>query len=205
MSSQHPSENPLDIVCRRDRQVDAVRKKVGEPLPWTRPPTFATLTRIILEQQVSLASAKSTFDRLKTQCGGLVNAKRILRLTDEDLRGCGLSRQKARYVNLLAEDVRLRKFSISALARMNNEAVRESITARMGLGNWTADIFLLMALRREDILPIGDLALVKGIQELDPAVGSSVEEIVERAEIWRPYRSAATKMIWTLYLFNRKR
>lgn len=192
-------------MCRRDPQLKAVRERVGDPLAWTRPPTFATLVRIILEQQVSLASAKVTFDRLKAACGGVINAKRIAALSGADLRRCGLSRQKARYVTLLADDVRRREFSVTGLATMADDGVRQSITARMGLGNWTADIFLLMALRRDDILPVGDLALVKGIQELDPSVGSTLEAICERAEIWRPYRSAATKMIWTLYLFNRNR
>ncbi|MCM2371540.1 DNA-3-methyladenine glycosylase family protein [Aporhodopirellula aestuarii] len=205
LRSNHPVHSPLDDLCRRDGQLKLVRERVGEPLAWTRPATFATFTRIILEQQVSLASAKVTFDRLRSACGGVINAKRILTLSDEDLRRCGLSRQKARYVSLLANDVRQRKFSIAALASMDDHEVRQSITERMGLGNWTADIYLLMALRRDDILPIGDLALVKGIQELDPSVGPSVDAICERAEVWRPYRSMATKMIWTLYLFNRNR
>ncbi|TWU04093.1 DNA-3-methyladenine glycosylase [Neorhodopirellula pilleata] len=165
--------------------------------------------RIVLEQQVSLASGKATFDRLRFACGGAVNASRIRLLDDASLAGCGLSRQKVRYVGQLARDVQARRFSVAGLARLSDDEARQQITSRLGLGDWTADIYLMMALGREDILPVGDLALVTGLEELDGVVyrqgKQTTANVTERAEIWRPYRSLGTKLIWANYLDRRRK
>jgi len=195
----------IAAVCGLDPALADLWGRLGDPPPWRRPATFATLVRIILEQQVSLASGKATFDRLRRRCNGTINAKRIGELTPQELRGCGFSRQKARYVSALADDVTSRRFSVAALSRMNDEEARAAIVGRLGLGVWSADIFLLMALRRPDVLPTGDLGLIKGLEELDGQPYSSEVEIRERAESWRPYRSSATRLIWSLYLHNRNR
>lgn len=201
--------SPLDEVCRRDPKLAEIRDRLGDPLPWTRPATFATLVRIICEQQVSLASGKATFDRLRSRCDGAINATRIGRFNESQLKQCGLSRQKARYISKLADDIVDRRFSVSNLSRLDDDAARQSITSRLGLGNWTADIYLMMALRRNDILPVGDLGLVKGLEELDEVTYSggktTAADVVQRAEIWRPFRSWGTKLVWSLYLANRSR
>lgn len=199
----------LTELCRRDPKLASIRRRLGDPPTWKRPANFGTLVRIVLEQQVSLASGKATFERLRTACIGAVNATRVARLSDQQLRACGLSRQKARYVGQLANDIKARRFSVAGLSRLTDEDARAAITSRLGLGDWTADVYLMMALERDDILPVGDLALVKGLEELDGETYSTgkktAELITERAEIWRPFRSWGTKLIWASYLDRRQR
>lgn len=186
-----------------DASLRRVLESLGPPPMWGRPVSFATFVRIVLEQNVSLASAKHTFERLRTHGGGSVTAANVLELGESGLRPLGFSRQKARYVVLLADEVRRRRFPIRRLRSLPDPEVRAEITSRLGLGAWTADIFLLMALRRPDVFPVGDLALVKGLRELDGGAYDATAAVVERAEAWRPYRSVAARMIWQLYLHNR--
>lgn len=186
-----------------DPHLAAVHDRLGPPPLWKRPATLATLIRIILEQQVSLASAKSTFDKLKSACGGQVVAPEILNLGDDGLRSLGFSRQKSRYTIALAQDVVDKTFRVGSLRHQSDDVVRATITARLGLGDWSADVFLMMALLRDDIFPTGDLALVKGLRELDGGDYDSKEKLIARAEPWRPYRSTATRMVWQSYLDQR--
>ena len=187
-------------LAKSDPNLRVVYDRFGTPPMWRRPATFATFVRIILEQQVSLASAQSTFNKLKTACNDRVNAKRIRELGQNGLRSLGFSHQKARYSISLAEDVASRRFVVSSLGELRDEDARRSITSRLGLGEWSADVFLMMALMRPDVFPSGDLALVKGMSSLDGCDYQTPEQIVERAESWRPFRSVAARMIWQSYL-----
>lgn len=170
---------------------------------WGRPPTYATFVRIILEQFVSLASARKTFERTIQACGNSLTARRLLELGEPGLRSIGFSRQKASYALCLAEQIRARKFSVTKLQRLTDREVRLVITAQRGLGNWSADVYLLMALKRPDVFPPGDLALIKGLQELDGGSYESHDSVTRRSEAWAPFRSVAARMVWQLYLFNR--
>ena len=208
------TSSKLTEICRRDPKLASIRRRLGNPPTWKRPANFATLVRIVLEQQVSLASGKATFERLRDECSGTVNATRVDRLSDQQLRDCGLSRQKSRYVGQLAKDVKTRQFSVAGLSRLSDDDARAAITSRLGLGDWTADVYLMTALDRDDILPVGDLALVKGLEELDGEIYSAgkgsagketAELITQRAEVWRPFRSWGTRFIWASYLDRRRR
>jgi DNA-3-methyladenine glycosylase II len=191
-------------LAKIDPALNRVLQTLGPPPLWKRPATYATLVHIILEQQVSLASAKSTFDKLKTTCGGRITAVNVETIGDTGLRAFGFSRQKARYCLALADDVRSRRFQIGTLAKLTDQEVSEAITARLGLGDWSADVFLMMALMRPDRFPTGDLALIKGMTDLDDGDYSTAEKAIARAESWRPYRSVATRMIWQWYLRPKK-
>lgn len=203
------TSSKLTELCRRDPKLASIRRRLGDPPAWKRPANFSTLVRIILEQQVSLASGKATFERLRAACNGTVNATRVIHLSDQQLRNCGLTRQKARYVGQLAKDVKARRFSVAGLAKLTDDEARTVITSRLGLGDWTADVYLMMALERDDVLPVGDLALVKGLEELDGetyATGKQTAELItRRAEIWHPFRSWGTRLIWASYLNRRQR
>lgn len=190
-------------LARNDPALAAVWQQHGPPPLWKRPATFATLIRIILEQQVSLASAKSVFDKLCTACGGKITAANLLEIGETGLRAAGFSRQKMRYALGLADDVVKRRFVIGSLRHRSDDEVRQLMTSRLGLGDWSADVFLMMALCRPDILPVGDLALVKGMTELDSGDYDTMEKVIARAETWRPFRSVASRMVWQLYLGNR--
>jgi DNA-3-methyladenine glycosylase II len=192
-------------LARRDPKLRAVLCDHGPPPLLRRPAGFATLVHIILEQQVSVESAKATFERLKAACGEKIQPPQVAELGDEGLRAIGFSRQKARYALALADDCRQRRFVVASLSRLDDDQVREQISARLGLGAWSADVYLLMALLRPDVLPLGDLGLVKGIQEIDELEYATPEAILDRAERWRPFRSIATRMVWQRYVHRRGR
>jgi DNA-3-methyladenine glycosylase II len=192
-----------DRLARSDRGLGDIQSRLGPPPLWKRPATFATFVRIILEQQVSLASSKSTFDRLRNTCRGKPSAVNVLALGEPQLRTLGITRQKARYIHALAADVAGGRFSVGRLRHLPDDRLRSNITARLGLGDWSADVFMLLAVCRTDVLPVGDLALVKGMSEMDGRLYDTADKVIRRAETWRPYRSVATRMIWQLYLHNR--
>ncbi|MCC9600400.1 DNA-3-methyladenine glycosylase 2 family protein [Stieleria sp. JC731] len=192
-------------LARRDPALRPILQRFGPPPLLKRPATFATLVHIILEQQVSVESAKSTNDRLAARCEGKVTPDRIAQLGEEGLRSLGFSRQKARYAVGLACDCIDGTFKPAAFPKLPDDQVRELIVQRKGLGNWSADVFMMMGLLRPDILPVGDLAFVKGLCEIDDCQYSDTDEIIERAELWRPLRSIATRMVWQWYVQQRGR
>ena len=200
----------LDRLAReladRDPSLGRILSALGPPPLWRRPATYATLVRIVLEQNVSGASAKSTYDRLLDACGGRVTAKAVLGDVGEaGLRQIGFSRQKAGYATGLARAVRDRRLPIGRLGRLTDDQVRETLTPFRGIGDWTVDIFLLMALRRPDVFPGGDLAVRKGMETLDGTDYSDRQAMRRRADRWRPYRSVACRMVWQFYLHGRRR
>ena len=187
-------------LAKKDSALAQVYDQLGPPPLWKRPATFATFVRIILEQQVSLASAKSTFEKLKQHSDRGVKPDAVIDLGESGLRDLGFSRQKARYSVALANDVADGTFKIGSLRRLNDDDARQAITARLGLGNWSADVFMMMALMRADLFPVGDLALIKGMTDLDGGDYTTADKAIARSEPWRPLRSVATRMIWQWYL-----
>ncbi|MEM6605324.1 MAG: DNA-3-methyladenine glycosylase 2 family protein [Pseudomonadota bacterium] len=187
-------------LAHRDSDIKAIVERIGAPKPIYRQPGFASLAYIILEQQVSLASAKSTFEKLTLQTGPFTPTA-LLDLDDENLRSAGVSRQKARYLRVLARAVCDGTLFLEELERQSDEQVRAELTALTGIGDWTADVYLLMALRRPDLWPVGDLALVKAVGEikgLSPRPDPS--QLNSLGESYRPYRSVATRLYWHHYL-----
>ncbi len=153
------------FLADRDAHLAEVVQKYGPPPLWAREPGFPTLVYIILEQQVSLASARAAFDRLKAAVRPLT-PRRFLKLTDSELLRIGFSRQKTLYTRLLAESLARRYFDLRDLHGLQDDAARKMLVAFKGIGSWTADIYLLSALRRPDIWPTGDLALATAVQEV---------------------------------------
>ncbi len=166
-------------------------------------PNFATLVHIILEQQVSLASAQAAVRRLKQKIGRITPLK-VLALSDAQMKACYFSRQKTLYARHLAEAVLSGKLSFKRLATAPDEQVRAELTNIKGIGDWTVDVFLMMALHRPDCFPTGDIALMKSIREVKglPA-HTGKEEILSVAEQWRPYRTIAAYVLWWSYIRKR--
>ncbi|HSD50681.1 MAG TPA: DNA-3-methyladenine glycosylase 2 family protein, partial [Candidatus Methylomirabilis sp.] len=152
-------------LARRDPALRAVVRRHGPPPLWARPGTFATLLKIILEQQVSLASARAMFARLQ-EAMRTVSPESVLILGPQGLRRLGLTRQKASYVYGLAERIRAGELYLAGLARMSDAEAREALLRVRGIGPWTADIYLVMALGRPDVWPAGDLALHQSLQRI---------------------------------------
>lgn len=193
------------ILARRDRELALILERLGPPPLWARPPGFATLVKIILEQQVSLASAASLFARLKKNTVPFTPA-RMIELGEIHLKSLGLTRQKTTYCLHLAESLRDKRLRLSQLAKMSDSEVKEALMEIKGLGSWSADVYLLMVLRRPDVWPAGDLALATAAQKVKSLKERpNPQQLMLLAEGWRPFRSVAARMLWQDYLARRAR
>jgi len=178
-------------------------ERFGPPPLWARDPGFPTLIHLILEQQVSLASAQAAFDRLQRALAA-ITPEGFLRLDDATLREIGFSRQKAGYGRALATEL-LDGFDLEMLAGLDDDAVRRELTRLHGVGRWTADVYLTMCLLRPDVWPHGDQALGTAAMEVAGlATRPSWDELARRAEAWRPYRAVAARILWHHYLRVRR-
>ena len=187
----------------RDADLARVIQTYGVPPLWVREPGFPSLVYIILEQQVSLASARAAFQRLRAAASPLTPT-RFLKLSDTQLKQIGFSRQKTLYTRLLAESLVKRHLDLNDLHDLSDDAARKFLIALKGIGTWTADIYLLSALRRPDIWPIGDLALAVAVQEVKRLRSRPSPERLERlSKLWRPYRAVAARLFWHAYLSKR--
>lgn len=193
----------LLALAETDPSLHLVWRRLGDPPSWRRPAGFETLARIVLEQQVSLRSAESTLHKLQQLLEGPLTPRGIVRLSAQQTRACGVSRQKHRYLNQLAADIVDGRFVLDRLPGMSDQEARDQLTARLGIGRWSAEVYLMSALNRPDNLPFGDLGLLKGVEELDGGRYDNFDAIIRRADRWRPYRSMATRLVWALYLDNR--
>ena len=190
-------------VARVDRDLAAVLQRHGNPPRWGRDPGFATLVQIILEQQVSLASGRAAFGRVLA-IAGKVTPARVARLSERQLRAAGLTRQKAAYVRGLARSIVRGAFDINAVALMDDDAAHAELIKLKGIGPWSADIYLLMALGRRDIWPSHDLALASAMRDVKRLRSlPTPERQLEIAEAWRPWRAVAARLMWHVYLNKR--
>jgi DNA-3-methyladenine glycosylase II len=192
-------------LSARDAGLAAIVARHGPPPMWGRARGFATLVRIILEQQVSLASAAAMFARLERALGGVTPG--IVRATGiAGLQAQGVTRQKAAYIATLAERVADGSLPLATLPRLPDAEVAEVLVRLPGIGPWTASIYLLMALRRPDVWPPGDLALHKAMTSLPgfDTVPTS-EQAAAWAQRWRPWRAVAARILWHGYLSERSR
>jgi DNA-3-methyladenine glycosylase II len=183
-----------------DRDFEPIAKAFDTPPLFESEPGFATLVRIMLGQQVSTASAMAIYERLVAAASPLTPAS-LLALDDDALRRAGFSRQKVDYVRNLARAIESGELDLGALALEADEVVRAKLLSLRGVGPWTAEMYLLRALRRSDAFPAGDLALQIAAQEIKRLpVRPSARELEELAESWRPLRSVAARMLWQHYL-----
>lgn len=192
-------------LCAGDPDLGAIVERHGLPAFWAREQGFATLVLLILEQQVSLASAKAAYDRLATRLGG-VTPEGVLRSSDGELRADGFSRQKNRYVRALSAAVVEGSLDLDALGLLDDDGVRRALVALPGIGPWTAEVYLLSALRRPDTWPVGDIALQEGVRRVRRlAARPTPAELETIGEAWRPHRASAARLLWHLYLSEPRR
>ncbi len=190
----------VHLLAGRDPELAAILDRYGPPPLWAREPGFATLVHLVLEQQVSLASAQAAFDRLVNATGQLT-PDTLLGLDDAELLAIGFSRQKARYARSLAEAVTGGALDLAVLAELRDDEVDRRLTALPGIGPWTATIYRLMILLRPDAWPVHDIALAQAIAETRGlASRPSPGEMLAIAEDWRPWRAVAARMLWHQYL-----
>lgn len=194
-----------DELALRDADLANIIHLYGYPPFWSRPNTFESLVHIILEQQVSLASALSALNKLRDRLGEVTPA-RILLLTDAEMRECYCSRQKTAYIRYLAEAILAGAINLDAFETMDDEDIRAQLTALKGIGNWTVDVYLMFVLHHTDILPVGDLAIVNAIKKLKTLPKDTPREhLLLIADDWKPYRTIASMLLWHYYLSVRKK
>src|SRR6185312_108640 len=189
-----------DELALADTGLAAIIQTYGYPPFWSRPNTFETLVHIILEQQVSLASANSALNKLKERVQELTPA-RVLLLTDEEMRACYVSRQKTSYIRYLAEAMLNGQIKLEEFDKLPDDDIRVQLTSLKGIGNWTAEVYMITALHRADIFPIGDLAAVNALKRVKNLPAETAKEhLLEIIDRWQPYRTIAAKILWHYYL-----
>jgi DNA-3-methyladenine glycosylase II len=208
MTFQKLNNASLETACfelaRIEPEFALVLERFGVPPLWRREATFATLVHIILEQQVSLASALAAFTKLTERITD-ITPENVLKLTDDELKACYFSRQKSVYVRELARSVDEGTLDLESLDKISDDDAKAELKKIKGIGDWTADIFLLMAMCRPDVMPKGDLALhvaYKKLKKLEHAPHS--DEFQAIAERWHPHRASAARLLWHFYLSERK-
>ncbi|MES1215761.1 MAG: DNA-3-methyladenine glycosylase 2 family protein [Bacteroidota bacterium] len=195
--------NLCNSLSQKDRELGLIIKEHGYPPMWTRSNTFASLIHIILEQQVSLASAKAALNKLKQKIGRITPGN-LLSLSDSEMKACYFSRQKIVYARHLAETILSGKINLKKLALLPDDEVRKILKEVKGIGDWTADIYLIFVLRRTDILPIGDLAMRNAMKEIKKLnKDASADHLLKIAGNWQPYRTIATMILWHHYIKTR--
>lgn len=183
-------------LAARFPELDGILQRWRLPEFWRRSSGIESLFRIILEQQISVAAARTLARRVRESLGGL-SARRVYRAGPAGLRSLGLSRQKARYCHELARAVVERRLSIAGLARVGDEEAMAVLCRQPGIGAWSAAIYLMSSLKRIDVWAPGDLALQRGIEALFP--GADTAALVRTGDRWRPWRAVAARLIWHHY------
>lgn len=195
-------EQGIDLLLQKEEKFQHIHNLYGRPPIVTRPVGFETLCLLILEQQVSIASAKATFDKIKKVLPDFV-PENLLRFSDEEFRACGVSRQKTTYLKALSQAILDKTLDLKSLAQKDASTVREELIKIKGIGHWTIDVYLMFCLQSADIIPLGDIAVVNTIKELFDL--HDKEAMAEYAEKWKPHRSVATFFLWHYYLQKRGR
>ena len=191
------------LLAARDRHLATIYQVHGAPPMWARRPGFQTLLRIILEQQVSLISARSMFNRLQSNIDPFT-AEGFIEFGEPGLRALGVTRQKAHYCVQVAHA--FTNGDLKRIAKLSDEEAHSTLLRIKGVGPWTANIYLLMALKRPDIWPDGDIALASAAGRLQKMnARPSFVQLARIAERWRPYRSVAARMLWQYYLAEQNR
>lgn len=195
-------EKAITYLLKQDVIFEQISQQYGFPIQPKRPQGFQTLVLLILEQQVSIDSAKATFTKLKTAIPDFI-PENVFAFSDEDFRSCGVSRQKTKYIKALSEAILSKELDLESLAFKDAEVVRQELIKIKGIGNWTIDIYLMFCLNSLDIIPLGDIAVVNTMKELLDI--HTKEEMEIYAQKWKPYRSVATYFLWHYYLEKRGR
>lgn len=195
-------QQAIDYLLEKDSIFKTIIEQYGIPVIPSRPQGFETLVLLILEQQVSIDSAKATFLKIKAIIPDF-EPEILIAVTEENFRAFGVSRQKTKYIKSLAEAIIEKSIDLESLPSKTAQEVREELIKIKGIGNWTIDIYLMFCLQTPDIIPLGDIAVVNTIKELLNIHDKPEMEIY--TQNWAPYRSVATFLLWHHYLKKRNR
>ena len=193
-------DEALKVLTQKDEVLKRIISEFGLPIIQKREEGFASMCHIILEQQVSIASAKAAYEKLVNLVGE-VDPFTIHNATDEDLRSCGISRQKTIYLKDVAQRVIRKELSFSSLPMKTEQQIRNELIQIKGVGNWSIDVYLMFCMQSQDIIPLGDIAIKNTLMELYNC--QSEEEMLAISSNWKPFRTLASFIIWHYYLKKR--
>lgn len=192
----------IEYLSEKDSVFKLIIEKYGIPTIPKRPQGFETLVLLILEQQVSIDSAKATFLKLKAKFE-ILQPEKLSFLADEEFRNLGVSRQKTSYIKALSTAILNNKIDLESLASKSSRQIREELIKIKGIGNWTIDVYLMFSLQAPDVIPLGDIAIINTIKELLEI--HDKQEMETHTIKWSPHRSTATFLLWHYYLGKRGR
>jgi DNA-3-methyladenine glycosylase II len=193
-------QEAIDFLSQKDGVLKTIVADFGLPIIQKREGGFASMCHIILEQQVSIASAKAAYEKLVSLVG-TVNPSNIYDASDQDLKFCGISRQKIIYLKDLAQRVLSKELSFSSLPMKTEQQIRNELIQIKGVGNWSIDVYLMFCMQSQDIIPLGDIAIKNTLIELYNC--QSEDEMVAVSSNWKPFRTVASFIIWHYYLKKR--
>jgi len=193
-------QESIPFLSQKDEVLKTIIADFGLPIIQKREEGFASMCHIILEQQVSIASAKAAYEKL-VNLVGKVDPFNISNATDENLRTCGISRQKTLYLKDLAQRVISKELDFSSLPMKSEQQIRNELIQIKGVGNWSIDVYLMFCMQSQDIIPLGDIAIKNTLIELYNC--QSDEEMLAISSNWKPFRTVASFIIWHYYLKKR--
>ena len=195
-------QEAIQYLSEKDAVFKHILEEYGMPIIPKRPQGYETLVLLILEQQVSIDSAKATFLKLKAKEVNF-HPESLIAISDQDYRTIGVSRQKATYIKALSYSIIQKEIDLESLSTKSSQQVREELIKIKGIGNWTIDVYLMFSLQAPDIIPLGDIAVINTIKELLNI--HDKEEVENYVAKWSPFRSVATFLLWHYYLNKRNR
>lgn len=192
----------IEYLSLKDEKLKSIVEEHGNPIIQKREEGFASMCHIILDQQVSIASAKACYDKIQNLFG-TITPEIIFNCNDEALRSCGVSRQKTLYLKDLATKVLSNEIDFSSFLSKSEIQIRAELITIKGVGNWSIEVYLMFCLQSQDIIPLGDIAIKNTIIEL--YAHNSTEEMQALSHNWKPYRTMASYILWHYYLKKRKK
>jgi DNA-3-methyladenine glycosylase II len=200
MSNRIHTQADVTRAVRHLKRVDPILARIisngNQCRVYRKRSSFESLVRIIIGQQLSTSAAGTIYDRVVGLFNGQsVSAEEVLRLTDDELLGAGVSRAKLRTLRLLADKVSSKEINLRGLARCSDQVILDKLTRIKGIGPWSVEMYLMFVLRSADVFPASDTGIINAIRRLYHSNGNRLEP--ERiASRWRPYRTVACWYLW---------
>ncbi len=195
-------QHAIDYLSDKDEKLKFIIENFGHPIIQYRDEGFASLGHIILEQQVSIASAKACYDKIQNHFGS-IKPQTIFICNDDELRSCGVSRQKIKYLKDLASKVLSNEIDFTTFPTKSEEQIRAELITVKGVGNWSIEVYLMFCLQSQDIIPLGDIAIKNTLKELYDC--QTHEEMQSLSHNWKPNRTMASYILWHYYLKKRNK
>ena len=195
-------QQAIDFLKTKDETLKFILEHFGNPVIQIREQGFAAMVHIILEQQVSIASSKACYLKLENHYNAITPEK-IIAASAEELRNCGVSRQKSSYLKDLASKVISGTLDFSTFSSKSELEIRSELLSVKGVGNWSIEVYLMFCLQSQDIIPLGDIAIRHTIKELYGI--TTLDEMEKLSNKWQPYRTIASYILWHYYLKKRKK